>query len=212
MKREQEIGEEGFTLVELLVAISLLAILSGLFVNTVVLSKQMASVSDRFLAARELDAVENYLRRDLRQAFKLFQLDPQAKAHQLVFRGAPDRLELVLPANVDVEYGGLRYVTFLTEANVEGGSRLITRRHPGGTSVQSTKPAKTSEVVLLEAVSKISLRYFGAQLVNDRRTTGWFDAWDAIDQLPQLVEFNISRDIEGRRVVRNIVIDLPLAR
>ncbi len=212
MSHEQETAEEGFTLVELLVAMSLLAILSGLFVNTIVLSKKMAGVSDRLLSSRELYSVENYLRRDLKQAFKVFRLDRQARALRLEFRGTSDRLELVLPANVDVEYGGLRYVSFLTDANADAGARFITRRRPVRATVQSSRPVKTSEVVLLEEISKISFRYFGSQPDNGRHKSGWFDTWDSVAQIPQLVELNIVQLVEGRRVARKIVIDLPLAR
>ncbi len=212
MTHGPETGEEGFTLVELLVAISLLAILSGLFVNTVVLSQRMAGVSDRLVSSQEIDAVERYLRRDLRQAFKIFQLDPEAGRLQLVFRGSPNQLDLVLPANIDVEYGGLRYVSFLVDDNGDTGPRFITRRQAAGASDENAVPVKTSEVVLLENISSLSFRYFGTGEENGRRVTGWSDAWVAADQLPRVVELNIKQDIKGRRSERRIVVDLPLAR
>ncbi|MEO1161017.1 MAG: prepilin-type N-terminal cleavage/methylation domain-containing protein [Pseudomonadota bacterium] len=212
MKHQDETGEEGFTLVELLVAISLLAILSGLFVNTVVLSQRMANVSDKLVSSQEIGAVERYLRRDLRQVFKIFQLDPEARKLQLVFRGRPDQLDLLLPANIDVEYGGLRYVSFLIDEDGDAGPRLITRRQPGGAGGKTAVAIKTSEVVLLESVSSLSFQYFGTGEENGRQTTGWFDAWDEADQLPRLVELNITQSIKGRTVGRQIVVDLPLAR
>ncbi|WP_108883250.1 prepilin-type N-terminal cleavage/methylation domain-containing protein [Anderseniella sp. Alg231-50] len=212
MKHECETGEEGFTLVELLVAISLLAILSGLFVNTVVLSQRMAGVSGRLVSSQEIDAVERYLRRDLRQVFKIFQLDPKAKKLHLVFRGGPDQLDLVLSANIDVEYGGLRYVSFLIDESGDAGPRLITRRQPGGALGENTVAVKTSEVVLLENISSLSFRYYGTGEDKGRQTTGWFDVWGAVGQLPRLVELNIVQNVEGHRTERQIVVDLPLAR
>ncbi len=90
---------------------------------------------------------------------------------------------LTIPPFATVFAASIVFPLPVIDENGDTGPRLITRRQPGAVTGES-----------------------------GRLTTGWFDAWDAADQLPRLVELNINQNIEGRAVERQIVVDLPLAR
>ena len=89
-------GHSGFTLVELLVVMALLALVVGLVATS--LSRSISGAESR-VAARKIVAALRYTRTQaiLQKTETVFMVDTEERSYQ-----APDRNEVVLPEGIDV--------------------------------------------------------------------------------------------------------------
>ena len=183
----------GFTLVELLVAITLLGLISlvlfgGLRFGTRAWEAGNAA-AERFA---EIEVVQSLVRRQIAQvtAPKL----PGKKAPKTAaFVGEPDRISFVAPAFGWVGIGGLyRFELALKDAKAGQELELSWRLYrPDEAAEFDREPNETGgRRVLLEGIEQVVFDYYGSP--DEIQTAEWQDRWDEAARLPSVVSLKIE--------------------
>ncbi|HUC69306.1 MAG TPA: prepilin-type N-terminal cleavage/methylation domain-containing protein [Stellaceae bacterium] len=196
-------AEAGFTLVEMLVAVSLLALL------TVVLAGGMSLATKRFTRhpervdrAQRIAAAQDFLLATLADARPL--VDQESGAARLAFAGGPTQLLFLAPAPESMPAGGLMAygLRFSPPARGTGGRlELGARRF----DVPAAGSGRTT--VLLDHVTKVQLSYYGT-LTREARPS-WHDEWDAAQTLPSLARIAVA--FSDGTTMPDLVVALRLA-
>ncbi|MBA3520041.1 MAG: prepilin-type N-terminal cleavage/methylation domain-containing protein, partial [Rhizobiales bacterium] len=121
-------GEDGFTILELIVCLGLLALISSFVLEGVALLKRGAAVIGRAELQDSERAVQMHLRRALERAVPFFAVDENLEA-TLIFTGEPARLRVVTRSDGRLEEGGLILAEFRAET-IGAARALITERRP----------------------------------------------------------------------------------
>lgn len=184
-------GEAGFTLVELVVCLGLLALMTGLAAEGLSLVRRGKDIMDRVEAADQRRAVETYLRRTIERATPLFAARNDGST-VLYFTGKPDRLRLVSRSNRHVEGGGLVAVEIRVDEH-DGRLDLVTGRRP--ISARAGAGHAAQERLLAEGIEAVRFRYFGR--MSDGTASGWLPEWTNPTVLPRLIEVEVVPGADG---------------
>jgi general secretion pathway protein J len=192
MKRMRE-TMEGFTLVEMLVALVLLGLMTAYAVGALRSFGQMSRVTEEIEAGAEVEAVARHLRQSIADARAVFvPLDDEVQ--KLVFSGRADRLSFVSVLNDRLARGGLYVLDYGAGAN-QGDFVLrhgLFRPSVGSDSVS----AGAEEVNLLRGVESIALAYCAAPCDGKN---GWRDSWNDPERFPALVRITVGFPEGDRR-------------
>ncbi len=187
--------DSGFTLVELLVSLALLALMMVYAVNAFYYLGTMNRASARAAAQMEVEAVARHMREaiaDMRPAF----VTDENGAALLKFRGTHDSLEFVSASNGERETGGLYLVRYFRD---DDGALAVERRLFRENAVLAAE-----KTVLLRGVSEIAFRYLPQPGVD--QAAGAVEEWRRTDILPAAVELVASfEDGDTRTWPRMIV-------
>lgn len=205
--RPNDAGREaGFTLLELLVALSLLAVLMALMFGGLRFGTRVWESGDASLRGlAEMQTAANFIRRQIAQSIpRNLPAQPGASATTASFRGAPDGLRLITPAPSRLMRGGLYEIVLgLDGAGRGGASRLIAWLRPLDRGAGADRPTldqdeRTRQVVLLEGVANVRLRYFG-QGADFDEPPQWHDRWEDMLAPPDLVSVRLDFPPGDRR-------------
>ena len=184
----------GFTLVEILVAITLLGLLMAALFGGVQLGVRAWEVSEEQLdESSRLSTVQGFLRERLAQAYLLDDYAPRADARP-AFAGEPDRLSFVtlMPEHLG---GGLQRMVLAVTATGER-SDLAVAWWPAELDPAAVDPGVLGSRALLADVAELRLAYFGS--ASRDLTPAWHEVWEQ-PFLPQLVRVQLRfRDQDVR--------------
>jgi len=182
-------GPQGFTLLELLVALTLMALLSVLLFGGLHFGVRAWEAGGKHIEqASRVETVQNLLRRQVSQARRL----PQAADAGSVapFVGQADSLVFIAPLPVHRGIGG-SYLFRLTHRETNGRSDLALAWHLYRPELLTGGLAEPDEeATLLEDIAGIELAYYGA--VDEEQPMQWWDAWDGASGMPQLVRLRVE--------------------
>lgn len=175
--------QRGFTLLEMLLAISLLVLLAGLAYGTLRLGvrgwESAGAQVDRGDAMR---VGWPFLHQSLEAALPL--LDPRTR--KVRFDGDQGQLSWVGELPAHFAGVGPRQLSLQLEDDPNGdGRQLILRSRPLD---DDTDDADTQRAVLVDQLAQLSIQYYGA----GDGGHGWHDQWHAQRTLPQLVRIDIQ--------------------
>jgi len=188
-------GEEGFTLVELIVALTILGLIAaGLFGAMRFSARAWERGEARITALSDTAAIRRFLRARLQD------IQPQTvatgpRSREPVFRGGPESLRFAAPMPPEVGIGG--FYLFTLEQSLAGPLMLDWRllRPDGALDIadgrKRPRPLFGSEV-------RIRFRYFG--VARPGEAASWHDRWEA-EQLPRLIELQFRTEGDGRTPV-----------
>jgi general secretion pathway protein J len=185
-------GEPGFTLLELLVAITLLGLLMAALFGGLRLGARVWETGEtRLDAAARVQIVQELVRQRLAQALPLEAvLREEGEDYQPLFLGRVDsvRFATLLPEHLGGDIALMELA--LAEADdAEGAANLVLRWRrfdPDAETVAIPEPdAAPEQRVLLERVEALELAYFGA--FGQDELPEWWEAWEGQVELPQLV-------------------------
>jgi len=183
--------QAGMTLVEVLVAVALMAMLAVLIANGTRLTGRIWSMAELQASdVDDIDTVEGLLRRTIARARPSFaSADPGDTT--IALAGEPDRLTLVAPRS-GVAGGGewVRQVLFV--APHEGSNALILAWQADASGAE----AAVSQAVLLDRVASVRFDYFGPPAQGDG-PAAWSDTWQDRTSLPELVRVALEREGAG---------------
>jgi general secretion pathway protein J len=191
MKNQSRIEQNGFTLVELLVAITILAMVMAAVTGSVHVSTRLTSnVMERAHTADRQVQIRTFLRRQLRQA-SVTKVTGSDGREQIAFSGTSRRLNFVAPLPESSAISGLHQLTLQVEEN-DGDQNLILLHRPFlphlRTGGQDTEGGRE---VLLEGMGLIEFSYF----YNDPTGGYWSEEWTNPVLIPALIRIRFgSRD------------------
>lgn len=179
-------GSSGYTVLEMLVALCILALLAAYAMQSFQHMHRMEMVLDRIEQRSTLSAVEQHLRNLVSAARPAIR--SRAGATIVAFDGLESQLRLVVASDGVLERGGLLSAQIEAKPRGDGFLDLMTRR-----AVYPSITDRTSgeELILLERIKSFRLRYFGRS--GGEQTAGWHSHWRDQAALPRLIEVTIQR-------------------
>ena len=194
-------AEAGFSLIELIVALSILALIASLAAGGLRLGARVWEARAVSAEAADLDLLEHHLRRWIEGAH-LFAFEPDEGEPRVGFIGAPDRVDFITPETGRGDVAGLYHYALSWESDAATApATLLLRR--GRLPRASAFPLERLDDLrpVSTAISGFSLRYFGR--AEDEDEARWRDDWTDRDQPPLLVEarFGLARGPERERRV-----------
>ena len=175
-------GNQGFTLVELLVSLALLSLMTIYTANAFNSLRSMSRVADEMSREYEIDAALRHVRGAIADTRPHFQPDGVG-GQEFLFEGSAHTLTFVTAATGERERGGLYVVTLSLEENGE----LVERRRLLG----NTTNHDGTRTVLLRRVGDLRFRYADSG-TKDESTE--FSEWAVSGSLPQVIHVQITSD------------------
>ena len=197
----------GFTLVELLIGLTLMTLVSIILFGGMRFGlRAWETGGERVERATRIELVQTLLRRQLSQA----RLPPNAAGESVVaFAGQSDRVTFIAPPAKRGETDN-EFVFVLGKSDANRQSHLDL----AWTLVQpptSTDPERGRETAarLMENVTFVELAYYGAP--DARRPAQWWDSWDGTQTLPTLVRLRLAFPQGDRRRWPDLIVRLVRA-
>jgi prepilin-type N-terminal cleavage/methylation domain-containing protein len=195
-------ADDGFTLVEMLVALALLGLMTAYAVGALRSLGQIARVGEDIEAAAEVEAVARHLRQTIADARAVF-APGDDDDQRLVFTGRGDRLSFVTVLNDRLERGGLYLLDYGVEADT---GELTLRRRVYRPDVEAIGDA--AKLRLLGNVERIEFTYCETRCV---AASDWRNNWNIADRFPGLVRVAVRFRQGDRRQWRETVVPLAAA-
>lgn len=191
--------QAGFTLVELLVAVTLLSLLSLVLMNGLRLgvhawqrtATHSESVDHSLLA-------QNFLRRVIEDAYPYLPSDDAARS-RVAFDGARESLRLLASAPAALGGSGRSRIE-LSLGKRDGRVDLMVT----SSSELADGAAAPTRKVLLADVSSVEFAYFGKR--RSDRSVAWHDDWANESGLPQLVRIRVRSPTSDARIWPELLI------
>lgn len=206
-------SEAGFTLLELLIGVAVLALLMGmLFGGLRLASHQVEWRTARLDRGSRVALVQAFMRRSLADARPLEVAGPPAgvagPAVALAFDGTAEELEFVGPAPESAESGGLELIGLgLVRQGATAGGALSLRVRAYDTGIGgATAPLR--ETLVLEGVRHLQFAYFG--VAAGETAPGWHESWREMPYLPALVRLTLT--LSGGEREPDLVVALRLSQ
>jgi general secretion pathway protein J len=192
---DQRAAEHGFTLLELLVAITLLGLLMTALFGGLRLGARVWETADaRLDASMTTEVVQDFIRQRLTEMLPLetMPLDlAEAAASEPVFVGTAEavRFASALPENLGA---GIHVMELALAAggHADGTGNLVLRWRPLEPDERSAEEVQPEERVLIENVEALELSYFGP--IDPAQPADWWQAWEGRAELPRLIRLRLS--------------------
>lgn len=183
------IGERGFSLLEMLVAMTLLGLIGTLAANGIRFGTQSweraQQVSDRML---EDQALRRFLRAQIGAARAVRAADG-SRTPPVVFDGGSQSLTILAPIRAALGPPGLQLIRIGLVTDPGGNEGLaLGWTSASGQGLAGGSPAAPSLEPLGRDTTGLSLRYFGP---NPEGEVTWQPLWAGRAMLPQLVELTL---------------------
>lgn len=203
-------GSLGFTLLEMLVGLTLLGVLLILIYSALNIGLRAWDTGDqRASEASHQRIVQSFLRRELGQVFPIrWRGIPESR---IAFEGAKKELKFVTALNLGaaIKEGGLQwghlYLADDPEEGQDGRRRqsLFLKREVFDLQAKDWDGlGRAKSTRLIAGVKEIEIAYFGAE--NDTSDPKWMDEWNQPLRMPLLVKISIKTDL-GRDVPELVV-------
>lgn len=181
----------GFTLVELLLAITLMSILLGLTYTGLRAATRASQRGELILAAGgELRASHQFIRRQLNQMLPLsFAETDDLEALRIVFQGDEKHIQFVAPMPGYLGAGGPQ-VQLVELVGDNDGGLVIQFSHALLQGFTEDRLHDRAPVILLEGVTSAGFEFLGED--EDGELTGWYSNWDREDVLPVAVRLDLE--------------------
>jgi general secretion pathway protein J len=203
----------GFTLLELLVAMTVLGVLTGLLATGLSFGTRIWEREQNQLEQwAELQMVQDVIRRTLGEAWPLKAptlAGIDAGNEGIVFVGTDTSVEFVGPPPAQSLVGGVYQYTLLGRDGPGGVSLVLTWRlrgpeatqrsdkRRGGVRARRDAAAEGKEVVLVDHLANAEFSYFGAS--DEEVKPRWRDRWQNASKLPLLIRLEIRFPPGDRR-------------
>ena len=186
-------SQHGFTLLELLVAITLLGLLMAALLGGLRLGARVWETGEaRLDASTQVQVVQEFLRQRLAAALPI-EVVMLAENGRLdsAFRGTSEEVQFAgsLPEHLGA---GVHLMQLTLAAGGDDGQRrdLVLRWQPlDPTGEGPEDPPEPEERVLLAGVEALELAYFGA--LDPREAPAWWSEWTEQDALPGLLRVQL---------------------
>ena len=184
-------GVQGFTLLELLIALTLLGLITVMLYGGLHLATRGATIGERRAEISEqVRLIESFLRREVSQVYPLVWKGEGKQ--RVAFNGGSEALHFaaILPAHRGE--GGLYLVSIGVADSYPAHRRLIFSYRLARPEIQDfeTKEAPQERVILVEDVEKLEFLYYGKREKEDEAR--WHSRWKDRKNLPRLVRLRLK--------------------
>ncbi len=198
--------EQGFTLLELLVAMTLVGLIVALLFGGMRFGVRAWEVTNaRINESADVQLVQSFLRRQIGQATPL--LAAGEASRDITFDGRRDAVEFAAPVPAHLGIGGFYLFTIEAEQG-EGADRLVARwrlLEPG-----TDEEAETDETVLIEGIESVEFGYLGTD--DGGGPPDWQASWEEHQSLPLLVRVAVEFPEGDRRAWPELIARPMLAQ
>lgn len=180
--------QRGSTLLELLIALSLLALLTALLtggLHTAIVVWEKSTT--RMDASDDFRVVREWLARQIRQARPL--RTPATPAGHSAFYGSRDQVSFIVASPAHRGEGGLYRLTLQAQRSGAGTALVLdyTPIYPGSGTQKAVQDSK--QRVLLEGLAGVRFSYFGRR--HQDAPIKWHDTWHGIVFPPRLIRISL---------------------
>ena len=193
MSAHRSRAQRGFTLLEALVAMTLLVLMLAVLTGTIRFASQTRDVT-----AAKIDSIDNmriaqdFLRQTLTQAHPKRWL--KAVGRPFVFRGDRDEVSLAAPLTARVGVGGLFLLKLSLIESEDRKSRskklIVARVFPEPDAQEMPDFSSAETTVLAENISELEFQYLGRDDPNGDAT--WRDDWRDGARMPEAMRIRIK--------------------
>ncbi len=185
--------DSGFTLIEMLVALSLLALISSVLAASIGTARMALAFVERSAAVAPVQGTQAFFRSALAQA-RPIQRDGTSGS-DLSFLGAPSAMTFNTSYSPRAQFEGLYRIEIGFEPSTDqraGGELILTQTmvRPLAGEDQVPPPVARRRSRLLENVRSVEFNYFGA--LDDDGILRWRPTWVHLDKLPRLVAVDVQ--------------------
>lgn len=201
-------SDDGFTLIETLVSIMLLALVVAFLPGLLQLGTRAMQSRTELDAISAAGPARQFIAQQLSSATPALQRRSGGRL-QLAFDGRRDELSFVAPASLGAPQTGMQDYKIAVVTGGDGAGTpqrsLLVGIRPF--SLLGVNPAATS--VLMRDVNTLTFRYFGRR--SGEEGARWHDEWNGESALPRLVEMQIGFLAPQPAAERPLVVVLRLA-
>jgi general secretion pathway protein J len=186
--------EYGFTLLELLVAITLLGLLMAALFGGLQLGARVWERADaRLDASMRTQVVQDFIRQRLTEMLPLEMVPPELaqEVYEPAFVGTLHAVRFASPLPENLGAGIYLVELALAEGgHVDGTGNLVLRWHPLELDGPTAEEVVPEERVLIENVEALDLSYFGT--FDPAQPPAWWETWEGRAELPRLIRVRLS--------------------
>ncbi|MDX9669576.1 MULTISPECIES: prepilin-type N-terminal cleavage/methylation domain-containing protein [unclassified Pseudomonas] len=176
----------GFTLLEVMITMSLMGLLMVLIASTLTLSNRTLSISEYYSTRlSEIRSAQSFIRKSLQQSLPIVFLR-DGKNTDWIFDGERQQLRFVAPMPPPL-LGGVKIHSIELADNDEASSNLqVSFRQTPTQGVNAWGEPQ----ILLQNVQNLRISYRG--LDNNQRVTNWLENWPWPERLPQYIKVDLD--------------------
>jgi general secretion pathway protein J len=176
--------EGGFTLVELLVSLTLLGMLSLVLLGGLHFGRSVWQASETKTAAVDrIRAFQVALAAELQRAYPEIDESNATEGTKVKFDGEKDRVTFLTPSP---DNSGLLVRTTVRPESFGDRGFLVEQRH-----LELVRAGRESVVdAHLPAITSVRLSYFGS--VKDNEAPDWHESWSNLGKLPDLLRVRVT--------------------
>lgn len=181
-------GQRGFTLVEMLVALSVASLLVGLVYGAIRVGQRSVSAMASQVEQSEVMRIGwQFLHDALTRAQPVSNREDDED--RTSFSGSTKVLTFVADTPAYVGLGGLMRITLGIDETSDNDQLVLTRQRYD-TSTEPVVDQPVERAVLVEHLKRLEISYFGQ--AEDDETADWHEEWHGLATLPNLVRIDIE--------------------
>ncbi len=193
-KRRACSSSDGFTLLEILVTLSIVALITGMTTAFLGQLRKVSQIHHDHETQQQLDQTARYLERSIEAAMAL-PLDISQNQNRVFFAGNPTQLSFLAGSRIGISEAALRTRQIRFSPGLGAGKivQIMAVRRFQSDERSEQQPIS---VTILEHASDLRFEYFGR--LAGQSSAVWTDSWTQDRSLPMAVRFSVNVERNGK--------------